>query len=278
MSAPAPAVPTGVLLVDTITKLGPEHAGAVVVSGSHGGLYAGYCAAKGRVRAVIQHDAGIGLGEAGIASLPFLDEIGLAAATADSASCRIAEAADMWERGRVSRVNRAAAALGCAPGEPVPACAAKMLEATPSAAAVPVVGEVRFEIDARAGEPAVWAIDSNSLLRPDDAGAIVVTGSHGGLVGAKPDTRTPDVWAVTYNDAGGCRDDSGYGRLPDFDRRGIAAATVRHDTARIGDARSHLETGIVSRVNETARGRGGAAGQTLRDFIAAMITAKRRHG
>lgn len=263
----------GILLVDSITRLGPPHVGTVVVSGSHGGVYAGYCAARGRVRAVIQHDAGIGLDEAGIASLPFLDAIGIAAAVADSASCRIAQAADMWGRGIVSRVNAAAAALGCAPGETVPACAAKLANAIPSSAAVPDIDEARFRIAADPGEPEVWGIDSAALSRPEDARRILVTGSHGGLVGDRPDTRTPDVWAVTYNDAGGCRDASGFGRLPDFDRRGIAAATVAHDTARIGDARSHLATGIVSRVNETARRRGGVAGQSMASFVSAMVRA-----
>lgn len=278
MSGPSSREAPGILLVDSITKLGPEHEGAVVVSGSHGGVYAGFCAAKGHVRAVILNDAGVGLDEAGIASLPFLDAIGLAAATVDSSSCRIAQAEDMWARGVVSRVNAAAMALGCAPGESVRDCAAKLATATPSSAPVPEVGEVRFRIGGNPGEPEIWGIDSASLSRPEDAGRILVTGSHGGLVGNRPDTRTPDVWAVTYNDAGGCRDESGYGRLPDFDRRGIAAATVAHDSARIGDARSHLDTGVISRVNETARRRGGAAGQPMRAFIAAMVAARSSGG
>ena len=41
----------------------------MVVAASHGGVYAGYCAALGRVRAVILNDAGVGRERAGIGSL-----------------------------------------------------------------------------------------------------------------------------------------------------------------------------------------------------------------
>ena len=37
-----------ILVVDTVTKLGPEAAGKVVIAASHGGVYAGYEAASGR--------------------------------------------------------------------------------------------------------------------------------------------------------------------------------------------------------------------------------------
>ncbi|TDR93423.1 hypothetical protein [Enterovirga rhinocerotis] len=274
MSTAATDVPDGILLVDTITKLYEKHRGAVVVSGSHGAIYAGYCAAKGHVRAVIQNDAGIGKDRAGIASLAFLDELRIAAAVTDSATCRIAQAADMWAGGIISHVNETAAALGCKPGDTVRACAEKMLKAAPSDAPVPSIGEARFVVSDNPGEPSVIGIDSASLFKPEDAGNIVVTASHGGLVGGLPDNTTPDVWAATYNDAGGAKDGTGHARLPDFDRRGLAAATVSNMSARIGDARSHLADGIISHVNETAKRRGGAPGQTLKAFIAAMIAAK----
>src|SRR5215213_4234690 len=69
-----------IVVADTITKLPAEAAGAVVVSGSHGGLYPGTLAAKARVRAVILNDAGIGRDDAGIASLHLLERFGIAAA------------------------------------------------------------------------------------------------------------------------------------------------------------------------------------------------------
>jgi hypothetical protein len=275
MSRAPDGVPAGIFLVDTITRLHDQHRDAVVVSGSHGGIYAGYCAAKGHVRAVIQNDAGIGKDGAGISSLAFLDGIHLAAAVTDSATCRIAQADDMWAHGIISHVNRTAAALGCKPGDTVPVCAEKLLKAVPSPDPVPSIDEGRFVVSERPGEPVVIGIDSASLFKPEDVGRIVVTASHAGLVGGTPDTTTPDVYAATYNDAGGCKDGTGYARMPDFDRRGIAAATVSNMSARIGDARSHLADGVVSHVNETATKRGGAVGQTLQAFLAAMIEASK---
>lgn len=271
----AEAVADGIYLVDTVTKLDDHHRGAVVVGGSHGGVYAGYCAAKGGVRAVILNDAGVGKDAAGIGSLTFLDEIRLAAATADSMTCRIGDAADMWRNGVVSHVNRSAEALGCAPGQTVVACAERLRAAVASALPVPTIQEARFTILERLGEPRVVGIDSASLFRPEDAGQVVVTGSHGGLIGGRPDTSVPaGVLAATFNDAGGGKDGSGYGRLGGLEQRGVAAATVSHRTARIGDARSAYAEGIVSHLNGTARRLGGAPGMPLREFVEALLDAK----
>ncbi len=54
---------------DTVTKPDGRHRDAVLIGGSHGGIYAGYCAAKAGVRAVILNDAGVGKDRAGIGSL-----------------------------------------------------------------------------------------------------------------------------------------------------------------------------------------------------------------
>jgi hypothetical protein len=266
----------GVYLVDTITKLYEHHRDAVVVGGSHGGIYAGYCAAKGHVRAVILNDAGVGKDSAGIGSLAFLDEIQLAAATADSKSCRIADAADMWANGIVSHVNRTAEKLGCAPGQTVAECAERLRGATASRSPVPIIQEARFIISERPGEPKVIGVDSASLFRPDDARQIVLTGSHGGLIGGRPDsTVPPGVYAATFNDAGGCKDGSGFARLTTLDERGVAGATVSNETARIGDARSAYADGIVSHINSTATKLGGAVGMPLKEFVERLLEAKR---
>ena len=53
-----------ILLADTVTRLGGEHAGQVLVTGSHGGIIAAAYAAQARVRAAIFNDAGRGLDDA----------------------------------------------------------------------------------------------------------------------------------------------------------------------------------------------------------------------
>ena len=58
--------------------------------------------------------------------------------------------------------------------------------------------------------------------------------------------------------------------------RGIAAATVAAASARIGDARSTYEDGILSRVNARAAALGIAPGNSAREFVAIVRAAAPR--
>ena len=80
-----------------------------------------------------------------------------------------------------------------------------------------------------------------------------------------------DVFAAVFNDAGGGKDGAGYTRLPVLDQRGVAAFTVSHQTARIGDGRSTYDTGVVSRVNETARRLELREGMSAREAVARLL-------
>ncbi len=112
---------------------------------------------------------------------------------------------------------------------------------------------------------------------PDHREAIVVTGSHGGLLGGKPETALKyDVRGALYNDAGIGKDEAGVSRLPALDRRGIAAATVAAASARIGDARSTYQDGIVSRVNARAAALGLGEGISACEFVAGLRRALSR--
>lgn len=260
------------LIADSVTKLGPDAAGRAVVCASHGGVYAAWLAAVARVRGVVFSDAGVGRERAGIAGLPYLDRLGIAAAASDHDSARIGDGADLMARGVLSHVNPTAAALGCAPGQRVADAAALLAErARASDRAPPDATETRHPIAGVVG----WLIDSASLVRPDDAGAIMVTGSHGGLLGGKPETAIRvAAFAAVYNDAGGGIDDAGFSRLPALDARAIAAATVDAFSARIGDGRSTYRDGVVSRVNRTAAALGARAGMSCGEFVALMARAQ----
>jgi hypothetical protein len=69
-----------ILTVASCSNVRAEHRSHVVVSGSYGGRYNAFNAAKWPVRAVIMNDAGIGKDRTGIVGLDFLDQIDLAAA------------------------------------------------------------------------------------------------------------------------------------------------------------------------------------------------------
>src|SRR5262249_51491938 len=139
----------------------PECRGQVLISGSYGGEDNAYHPAKWGVRGVILNDAGVGKDDAGICGLRYLDQVGLPAATADAETCHIADGDHMLEHGIISHVNRAAAALGCEPGQQVRKCALLMRSATPFHGSVPAIeGGKRHIIRDWAGEPKVVCLDA----------------------------------------------------------------------------------------------------------------------
>lgn len=267
--------PQGVTALDSITHLTEAQRGQVVAAASHGAVYAAYLAAKGGVRAVILNDAGIGKDRAGISGLAYLDQFGIAAATIGHNSARIGDGADMMARGKISHVNEAAAALGCAAGQSCAACADSMAAARPATATPPEQTETRILLRAEAGEPEVWGLDSASLILPEDSARILIVGSHGQTLGGRPETALKyDAIAALFSDAGIGIDDAGISRLPALDARGIPAATVSADSARIGDGKSIYEDGVLSRVNETAAALGPAPGITAREFVSRVIASR----
>ena len=70
-----------------------------------------------------------------------------------------------------------------------------------------------------------------------------------------------------FNDAGVGRDAAGIAALAFLQDHGLAACTVAHDSARIGDAHSALDDGIISHVNAAAHALGIRIGQRCRPAI-----------
>jgi hypothetical protein len=255
-----------VLTADSITRVGAEAAEAVVVNGSHGGIYAAYVAAKLRVAAAVFNDAGVGRDQAGIAGLDYLAGLGIPAAAVGHQTARIGDGPDIMARGIVTHANSPAIAIGCQPGLACRDAAAALQQAGPSLRDPPPALEAAFLLIDE--PPAVWALDSASLVGAEHVGAVVVTGSHGGLLGGRPDTALKsDALAALFNDAGIGIDEAGVTRLPALDGRGIAAGTVAAAGARIGDARSTYEDGILTRVNPRAAALGIGPGMTAREFV-----------
>jgi hypothetical protein len=265
-------MPAPIVVADSITRVGPEGAGAVVVNASHGGGYAAYLAAKLHAAAAIFNDAGVGRDRAGISGLDYLAEFGIAAATVGHETARIGDGADMMAYGVISHANRPAAALGVSPGQACRDTADALRQARRADRAPPDALEATFLLVSET--PQVWALDSASLVLPEHKNSIVVTGSHGGLLGGRPETALKyDVRGVLYNDAGIGKDEAGISRLPALDARGIAAATVSATSARIGDARSTYEDGIISRVNARAAALGLREGISAGEFVAGLRRA-----
>jgi uncharacterized protein YunC (DUF1805 family) len=261
-------LPPGIVLADTMTKLGPETVGAVVVSGSHGGRYCGYLALKAQVRAVILNDAGIGRDNAGVASLVEVEPHGLAAATVSNMSCRIGNAADMIARGVISHANVPARAAGVVPGMSGREAAERLRDAPHVTITPQPISEGRWVLSEPGWRRRIVLIDSASMVEPEDTGQIVVTASHGALLGGDPKQALHvDGFAGVFNDAGVGIEDWGITRLPALDGRDIAGITVSAASARIGDARSVYEDGVISHLNARAAAMGATAGMALKPLL-----------
>jgi len=197
--------------------------------------------------------------------------VGMAAVGVDCNSCHIGSAKDTLERGVISSVNSVATSLGIATGMSVEKAALLMATATIPHTQLKPHAESRQTVIIGAHGLTVELLDSASLVAPSDIGKIVITGSHGGLIGGDP-TRAikAPVRAAVFNDAGFGADNIGTTRLPALDAQGIAAATVSCKTARIGDAASALKTGIISDLNLTAQKAHAAIGMRLSDWLSSL--------
>jgi hypothetical protein len=120
-------------------------------------------------------------------------------------------------------------------------------------------------------ERALFVVDSIAVAAPAMAGAIVVCGSHGGVSAARYVLALPaKPHAVFFNDAGIGKDMAGIVGLAMLEQVGVIAATYSHESARIGDAADGLDSGLLSRVNESAIRVGLRAGQRVSDVVARL--------
>ena len=255
-------------LVNSANYITKEHRDRVIVCGSHGGVY---CAAKAvfyQVRGIILHDAGFCLDNAGAAVLDYCQPSLLPAAVVDSDTAFIGNVEHTYANGIISACNAEAARLGVRPGMKCADAAELLVAASPKWQPAELVAEYRHEHALEEGWEKIVCIDSASLIRPEDEGRIVVTGSHGGLIGGNPAKciNVPARFAA-FNDAGFGFENAGAGRLGPLDERGIAAVLVAAASARIGDGQSTLFDGVISAVNRRATEQGFAVGVPLRQAL-----------
>ena len=262
--------------VESVTRLDGV-AGKVLVAGSHGGIIAAYLGATAGAHALILNDAGLGKDRAGISGLFYLEDIGMAAAAVDCMSARIGDGADMLARGVISHANAYAALCGVVAGQSCRDAAERMRAAPAPRSGPPSYAEGRWRMAGRSpeagGPPEVWALDSVGKLLPEDAGRILIIGSHGALHGGRPESALGvEAAAAVFNDAGVGADRIGITRLPVLAARGIPAATVDCMSARIGDGRSMWESGLISYTNGVAAAMGVACGMSVREFVRSIRT------
>lgn len=112
-------------------------------------------------------------------------------------------------------------------------------------------------------------MDSITELGPLDAGCVAISGSHGGRSSAAY-ALAVRPWVSVFNDAGVGLDQAGIAALDLMQSAGLAACTVSHLSAHIGQASSAWETGRISHANAQALTLGLQPGLPLRAWADAL--------
>ena len=109
-------------------------------------------------------------------------------------------------------------------------------------------------------------VDSITELGLHDEGCVAVSGSHGGLSSARYAARVQPLLCV-FNDAGGGLNNAGLAALDFLQIQGLAACTVAHHSAKIGDASCTLAHGVINHANACAEALGIKTGWTCQQMI-----------
>lgn len=116
----------------------------------------------------------------------------------------------------------------------------------------------------------VLIMGSITQVTPADAGCLVVSASHGGISSGEYAVAVSLKLAV-FNDAGVGKDGAGIAALAMLQALGRGGVAVSHTSARIGDAQDTWDAGVISHVNDTARGLGLQPGERLREALLRLV-------
>jgi len=213
-------LPEGVILLDSLGDLQPSNTNPILVCGSHCGgnrdlaRQVKYC----HVKAVFLNNAGIGKNQAGIRGLVQYEAEGILTCAVDRNSAEIGIAQDTWESGIISHTNALAENAGILIGETVKEAVKKLNHITN----LPILENNKQNAESSGSNNTkdnnskvdlkkqtqtlvegveITVTDSITFLNANNAGDIVVCGSHGG-VSAGHYAQKHQVKAVFFNDAG----------------------------------------------------------------------------
>ena len=120
----------------------------------------------------------------------------------------------------------------------------------------------------------IRVVDSITELNGQDAGCIAVSGSHGGLSSARYALAARPLFSV-FNDAGGGLAGAGLAALGYLQSHSLAAGTVAHSSAKIGDGHSTLATGNISGLNACALALGLQEHWSCQQAIDFLLTTRK---
>lgn len=259
-----------VVLIDSARYCDSRNTGDVVVAASYCGTLPARLMAPHRPKAAIGHDVGIAADGSGISGLPYLEALGIPAASVAAETAALGNARDMYEHGLISRVNVLAERCGVKPGM---TCAdACRLLATGDPGDTVARTKVRREV--KQTDPdgrSIVVTDSIVFALPEDSRNVLVTAGHTGSTGARF-IEAVSPWGFICADGGTAKGGSGTAGLSDLDDAGLAGACYDIQTAAMGDAFDAWERGRISAANRLAHGRGVRPGQTVREAAARLLS------
>lgn len=280
-------LPEGVILLDSLGDLQPDNVSPVLVCASHCGDN-GTFARKLKnchVKAVFLNNAGIGKNQAGISGLVHYEAENILACAVDCNSAEIGVARDTWESGIISHTNNLAVKAGIQTGDSVQEAVAKIInlidlpssiqinkhfesvvkEKQESTGKVDLQKQIQIQIEG----VSITVTDSITFLNENNAGDIVVCGSHGGI-SAGHYAQKHGLKAVFFNDAGIGKNNAGIKGLDGLNDAGIIACTVDCMSAEIFNGQDTLENGIITVCNQLAKARNIREMMTVKEALKLM--------
>ena len=277
-------LPKGVILLDSLGDLQPDNSNPILVCGSHCGDNGTFARKlkNCRVKAVFLNNAGIGKNQAGISGLSHYEAESIVACAVDHFSAEIGVARDTWESGIISHTNIMAEDAGIQIGDSVKKTVAKIIniidkasliqknksfeslinEEKENSCKVDLKKQAKVQIDG----VSVTVTDSITFLNENNAGDIVVCGSHGG-VSAGHYAQKHRLKAVFFNDAGIGKNNAGTKSLESLSDAGILACTVDCMSAEIFNGQDILDNGIITVCNQLAKSKNIKEGMMVKEAI-----------
>jgi len=275
-------LPASVVLFDSLGDIHPNNTCPILVCASHCGDNGTFARklTNCHVKAVFLNNAGIGKNQAGISGLPYYATEGILACAVDNFSAEIGIALDTWESGIISHINALAENVGIKIGDSVQEAVAKISKIFNQFSTLQKNKEFLPKVDfdkniksdlirlyqTQVEGKTITVADSITFLNENNAGDIVVCGSHGG-VSAGHYAQKHKLKAVFFNDAGIGKNNAGIKSLDSLSDAGILACTVDCMSAEIFNGQDMLENGIISVCNQIAKSRNIKEKMTVKEAI-----------
>lgn len=278
-------LPDGVILLDSLGDLQTNNTNPILVCGSHCGGNSDLAkhVNKCDIKAVFLNNAGVGKNQAGIRGLTHYEAENVLACAVDNYSAEIGIARDTWESGTISHLNTLAKAAGIKIGDTVKEAVNKFVNlnthtATNQESEAFQSGtekeeknkhtkeDLKKQTQTQIGAVQITVTDSITFLNDNNAGDIVVCGSHGGI-SAGEYAQKRRVKAVFFNDAGIGKNNAGVKSLESLSDAGILACTTDCMSAEIFNGQDVLSNGIITVCNQLAKSKNIKENMTVKEAI-----------